>query len=247
MNRFARFFCDPLKVIKFIAVAVLGIVVVVYAYLQSMGGFDSKIETETSYLVSLNETVEAQAYVFRDETVISGKADGTIVTVVSEGDRVSKGQMVANVFSDSEDATLQDDINRVQRKLDILEDSAIDSEFVISDLNKLDKEIEEIFTDIYAESSCGNLSSVIDKSSQLLINIFMSNTPLHDGAAIVSDNRIKAGACFLPLALPWDSFPGRSPSRLFRLFRAPSPPCCCRLCQGALASTPPHTPAAAAA
>lgn len=36
-------------------------------------------------------------------------------------------------------------------------------------------------------------------SSQLLINIFMSNTPLHDGAAIISENRIKAGACFLPL------------------------------------------------
>jgi len=36
-------------------------------------------------------------------------------------------------------------------------------------------------------------------SSQLLINIFMSNTPLHDGATILSDKRIKASACFLPL------------------------------------------------
>ena len=36
-------------------------------------------------------------------------------------------------------------------------------------------------------------------SSQLLINIFMSNTPLHDGAAVISDNKIKAAACFLPL------------------------------------------------
>jgi len=36
-------------------------------------------------------------------------------------------------------------------------------------------------------------------SSQLLINIFMSNTPLHDGATIISGNRIKASACFLPL------------------------------------------------
>jgi diadenylate cyclase len=36
-------------------------------------------------------------------------------------------------------------------------------------------------------------------SSQLLINIFMSNTPLHDGAAIISANKIKAAACFLPL------------------------------------------------
>ncbi|MBO5007792.1 MAG: diadenylate cyclase CdaA [Clostridia bacterium] len=36
-------------------------------------------------------------------------------------------------------------------------------------------------------------------SPQLLINIFMSNTPLHDGASIIGDNMIKAAACFLPL------------------------------------------------
>ncbi len=38
-----------------------------------------------------------------------------------------------------------------------------------------------------------------DVSAQLLINIFMSNTPLHDGATIIGDNKIKASACFLPL------------------------------------------------
>lgn len=36
-------------------------------------------------------------------------------------------------------------------------------------------------------------------SEQLLVNIFMSNTPLHDGATIISENRVKAAACFLPL------------------------------------------------
>ena len=36
-------------------------------------------------------------------------------------------------------------------------------------------------------------------SSQLIINIFMSNTPLHDGAAVIGENKIKAAACFLPL------------------------------------------------
>jgi diadenylate cyclase len=33
----------------------------------------------------------------------------------------------------------------------------------------------------------------------LLINIFAPNTPLHDGAVIVSDGRVRAAACFLPL------------------------------------------------
>lgn len=36
-------------------------------------------------------------------------------------------------------------------------------------------------------------------SSGLLINIFIPNTPLHDGAVIVKDYTIKAAGCFLPL------------------------------------------------
>ncbi|HVT59348.1 MAG TPA: diadenylate cyclase CdaA [Thermoanaerobaculia bacterium] len=36
-------------------------------------------------------------------------------------------------------------------------------------------------------------------SYDLLINIFTPDTPLHDGAVIVQDDRIAAAACFLPL------------------------------------------------
>jgi diadenylate cyclase len=36
-------------------------------------------------------------------------------------------------------------------------------------------------------------------SSELLINIFIPNTPLHDGAVVIRDSQIKAAACFLPL------------------------------------------------
>lgn len=36
-------------------------------------------------------------------------------------------------------------------------------------------------------------------SSQLLVNIFEHNTPLHDGAVIIRDNRISSATCYLPL------------------------------------------------
>lgn len=42
------------------------------------------------------------------------------------------------------------------------------------------------------------LDSVL--TSQLLINIFEHNTPLHDGAVIVNGNRITAATCYLPLS-----------------------------------------------
>ncbi len=37
-------------------------------------------------------------------------------------------------------------------------------------------------------------------SSELLINIFIPNTPLHDGAVIIQNNRIAAAGCYLPLS-----------------------------------------------
>lgn len=37
-------------------------------------------------------------------------------------------------------------------------------------------------------------------SPQLLVNIFVPKTPLHDGAVIISNNKIVAAACILPLA-----------------------------------------------
>lgn len=52
------------------------------------------------------------------------------------------------------------------------------------------------------------IKDIIDKgieidaevSPQLLVNIFVPNTPLHDGAVIISNNKIAAAACVLPLA-----------------------------------------------
>ena len=43
-----------------------------------------------------------------------------------------------------------------------------------------------------------NIDSAI--SSQLLINIFEHNTPLHDGAVIIRGNRIVSATCYLPLS-----------------------------------------------
>lgn len=37
-------------------------------------------------------------------------------------------------------------------------------------------------------------------SSELLINIFIPNTPLHDGAVILQKNMVAAAACYLPLS-----------------------------------------------
>jgi diadenylate cyclase len=50
----------------------------------------------------------------------------------------------------------------------------------------------------YIENGIGLDAQV---SYDLLINLFSPDTPLHDGAAIIQQDRIAAAACFLPLTL----------------------------------------------
>jgi diadenylate cyclase len=46
---------------------------------------------------------------------------------------------------------------------------------------------------------------------ELLLQVFYPNTPLHDGAVIISDNRIVSGACVMPLSA--SGILNRSPER----------------------------------
>ena len=63
------------------------------------------------------------------------------------------------------------------------------------------KEVKERFTDKtvneYVRTGI-NVDAIL--TSQLLINIFEHNTPLHDGAVIVRGDRIVAATCYLPLS-----------------------------------------------
>ena len=56
---------------------------------------------------------------------------------------------------------------------------------------------QEIRLDEYVRTGI-NVDAIL--TSQLLINIFEHNTPLHDGAVIVRENRIVAATCYLPLS-----------------------------------------------
>ncbi len=171
MDRLSKFLCDPAKVIKYLAMLVVGVGVLVYVYYQAMGGADKEIETETSVLVSMDISIEADAFIFRDETTFLSGSGGELVTVVNDGERVSKGQLLANVYSDSENTVLQDEISRIQRRIDILESSATVGGFVISDLDKIDDDLKEIQKSFSYSASNGDLAGAIDGSSDFLVKL----------------------------------------------------------------------------
>ena len=102
-----------------------------------------------------------------------------------------------NIFSDlissedhrdSEDHLTAHSINEIVRGVETMAKHRTGALMVIEQNVKLG-EYER--TGIY-------ISALI--SHQLIINIFEHNTPLHDGAVIIRNNRIISASCFLPLS-----------------------------------------------
>ncbi len=87
-------------------------------------------------------------------------------------------------------------------------DDIINTTFTIEEIVKSATELSRTQTGalivVERETKLGeiiNTGTRLDSnvSSELIINIFTPNTPLHDGALILRDNKLKSAACFLPL------------------------------------------------
>lgn len=106
----------------------------------------------------------------------------------------------------------------IRRALEQLGRTAFNDKHILEDEETMEKVITEIANSVgnLSESKTGalivieqvtglgdiiNTGTKIDAlvSSALLENIFVVNTPLHDGAAVIRNNRIVSAGCFLPL------------------------------------------------
>jgi diadenylate cyclase len=106
----------------------------------------------------------------------------------------------------------------IRRALEHLGRSAFNDKHILEDDETMEKVVTEIVNSIesLSKSKTGaliiieqltglgdiiNTGTELDAvvSSALLENIFVVNTPLHDGATIIRNNRIVSAGCFLPL------------------------------------------------
>ncbi|MFC0213746.1 diadenylate cyclase CdaA [Paenibacillus chartarius] len=102
-------------------------------------------------------------------------------------EQLGRGKLFSRGFSE-EDQAINERIDEVAKAVSHLAKRKIGALIVF--------EKETGLTD-YIESGTPMESRI---SSELLINIFIPNTPLHDGAVIIRGGQIMAAGCYLPLS-----------------------------------------------
>lgn len=106
---------------KRILVAALTVLALVYvAYLLISANFDM-YPTENAVLVTVSDKISADAFIIRDENIITNSTSGILSYSVSNAEAVNAGAEIAKVFSSEEEAVSQTNADRLKQKKESLE------------------------------------------------------------------------------------------------------------------------------
>ncbi|ABO48841.1 protein of unknown function DUF147 [Desulforamulus reducens MI-1] len=101
---------------------------------------------------------------------------------------LGRGKFFARSMSTLREADRSRMINEVVRSITVLAKNKMGALIIIERVTGLEEYID---TGVKVDGMV---------SGEFLVNIFIPNTPLHDGAVVIRGDRVAAAACFLPLS-----------------------------------------------
>ena len=103
-------------------------------------------------------------------------------------ERIGRGKFLPESFDESQAEETERSVDEIVKAASFMSKERIGALMVIERETGV-KDLAQVGIEIGAHIS-----------SELIINIFIPNTPLHDGAVIIKDNKIVSAACVLPLS-----------------------------------------------
>ena len=89
---------------------------------------------ETALLATVEDTVDAEGVLLFEESYVAG--GGTLGYLVADGERVSAGTAVAEIYSDAAQATLRQQLTQINDQIDLLQRSQNTTSVQLESLRK---------------------------------------------------------------------------------------------------------------
>ena len=158
--------------LKNVAVKVLSVVlclfIVVYLVYHVLTSFSEKVRTSPTELVTVNEKISVEAYIMRDETILHSTYEGNAGYLYTDGDKVSAGSVVANIYPGSGSDEARSRMIQIDRQINVLENSMISENAASSDSKKIDGETETLFNTMLKNISSNDLDYVVRRRDEFL-------------------------------------------------------------------------------
>ena len=154
-----------------VTLAMLGLIV--YTVAHAMGFAMGNVLTTPVRRITDTQITSAQAYLFRNEEVLTTDKAGLVDTLVENGTKVGKNVCVAKVWSTDASgdalAAAQLSLTRINRSIRILENSQLKPGTPLSEANKYRAEYTSLYREIAAAAEAGKLDRIPALEEKLLV------------------------------------------------------------------------------
>lgn len=147
-----------------------GILLIVYLLYQTVFTSLSSIKTETAIAYTAEETISAEGYIIRDETIItSDDAKGGVLNYeIADGNRVAKGGKVAGVYKSERDVEIKAQIAELDNQISNLSVVCNMDMSNVTDLSRIDNQIKTGLIDLLDSVDGGDYSSLSAAADEYL-------------------------------------------------------------------------------
>ncbi len=156
------------KHVKNIIALFVSAAAVFYIGIWFLRTFATDVGTEHTGLATVEQKLDVTGYILRSEKVLERTENGVVYYIADEGEKVGKNSVVANIYESETLADTQSQILEIERKIKVLEDSAIDKNNIIIDMSKIDQQIHETITEIKNNFHAGNYKASVQNGDELL-------------------------------------------------------------------------------
>lgn len=147
------------------------VIAFVFLFYQTYSVVYKPITTSTALYDSTYDGIEINGYFVREETVIDYNITGNERYVAKDGEKISKGGTIAEVYSSSEIAELYQQIEKLSAEIKILESINSVSDPSSVDLTTLTNRIKRSYFDFLDAKDSGKYDNITDYTSELLMSL----------------------------------------------------------------------------
>ncbi|MBQ0110420.1 MAG: hypothetical protein KBS41_00625 [Oscillospiraceae bacterium] len=152
---------------KFFKILLIVIAVVFIGY-QVISAFHQPFTTVSAMYFSTNKGIEFNGTIVRNETVIENNNSGVLHLNASNGDKISKGSSIADIYDNDADSENYSKLEQLQQKLEFLNNFSLYNGD-ITDITAISRKIDDKIVEINRTSKTGKYLSQYDDTQLLAL------------------------------------------------------------------------------
>lgn len=151
--------------------ALIGIIAAVFIFHQLYSAVYMPVSTQSADYYEYTDGLKITGYIIRRESIVTGDADGVFHFAVSDGERVAKGGVIAQIYDSAQASITMNRINELTRQIKDIEELSAYNDLQAADLDLINEKVKDAINELVLSCSAGNFSSVSEKEEELLSSL----------------------------------------------------------------------------